>query len=134
MNVDWRAVGYGFITAVVLGLLSGVAIPYTNLSLPILSSTIIGLLGGLVAGYVGLNGMRVGALNGALATAVGSIVGVVILTVLGLFVSGVVGLGILALGVVVVLSHMIPGAIGGAAGAWLSGRRATHDAGHVAPR
>ncbi|MGM0592704.1 MAG: DUF5518 domain-containing protein, partial [Halobacteriota archaeon] len=64
-----------------------------------------------------------GAIHGGIATVVGAFVVLVLLALLGLFVTPFASLGIFLAGVVVLFVQAIPGAIAGAIGGWLKGRR-----------
>jgi len=122
MEINWRAVLYGFAVVVVLGLLSNATIPFTNTALPVIGWGLTGLVGGLVAGYV-VGTTESGAVHGAIATVIGSFVALVILSLLGLFASFMAGVGLFLAGVVALLIYAIPGAVGGAIGGWYHHRR-----------
>ncbi|WP_101298359.1 DUF5518 domain-containing protein [Halegenticoccus soli] len=124
MNISWRAVIYGLIGTVVIGLLSGAAVPYTDATLPTIGWGLTGLLGGLIAGYIAGGSLGRGALHGALATTIGSVLALAVLVVIGTLVAGLLGLGLLGLGLLFIVVYAIPGAVGGAVGSALKGRSA----------
>lgn len=74
MVVNWRAVGIGFVVTLVIGLVGGFAVPYTDITIPALSWGVVGLVGGAVAGYVAGGGVLNGSVNGILATTIGALV------------------------------------------------------------
>ncbi|MGM0592594.1 MAG: DUF5518 domain-containing protein, partial [Halobacteriota archaeon] len=74
MDINWRAVGYGFLTTLILGLLSGLSIPGIDATLPVLGYGLTAVIGGLVAGYVAGLGAWNGAIHGGIATVVGAFV------------------------------------------------------------
>lgn len=119
MPLQGRAILYGFLVSLVLTIIGGFALPFTDASIPTLSSTVIGLIAGGVAGYVSGPGMAGGALNGAVATTIGSIIGLILAVILGTALGGLIGVGAFFIGAILVLSQMIPGAIGGAIGSYL---------------
>jgi uncharacterized membrane protein len=114
MTINWRAVGIGFVVTLVIGLIGGFAVPYTDVTIPALSWGVVGLVGGAVAGYLVGGGIWNGAVNGILATTIGALVVLVVLGVVGTLLLGLVGLSLYA----------IPGAVGGAVGALLKGATA----------
>lgn len=133
--MNWRAIGYGLITAIVLSVLSGATIPFTDLTLPFLTYGFIGLVAGGLAGYYARDGMVEGAFHGGVATTLGGIVAVIVLAVLGLLFTGLVGtIGILGAGFLVVALNAIPGAIGGGIAGYFSGRQTARKTEQPAPR
>lgn len=122
MDINWRAVLYGFLVTIALGLLSGVGIPYTNASLPVLGWGLTGLVGGLVGGYVAGGTLGNGAVNGGLASVLGAFIALVVLSVLGVLFGGLLGIGIFTVGLLFLVSAAIPGGVGGAIGSWAKGR------------
>ncbi|WP_255152555.1 DUF5518 domain-containing protein [Halorarius halobius] len=124
MNINWRAIGAGIVAAIVLGLVSGAVVPFTDLSLPVVGGTLAAVIAGAVAGYVNGSDMSSGAVHGGLATTIGLVVVGLFLTTFGILFGGLfgVGLGVLLVGLVVIAA--IPGAFGGVVGAWLQGRTA----------
>jgi hypothetical protein len=123
MDINWRAVLVGFLTALVAGLFVVAIVPPGDLSG--VAQAIPGLLGGFVAGYL-VSGAREGAVHGGLATIVGGIVVLGTWLVMGTLFAGVVpAIAGLVVGVVVLVAQAIPGAIAGAVGGWTKGRRAT---------
>lgn len=94
MDVNWRAVGYGFLATVILGVLSGAAIPYTDFTMPTVSYGLTGLIGGAIAGYMTIGAAGDGALNGILATIIGGLVVLGVLSVIGTLVAGLLGLDV----------------------------------------
>lgn len=134
MSMKWRAIGYGFLTAVILSVLSGATIPYTDFTLPFLTYGFVGLVAGGIAGYYAKDGVVGGAFYGGVATTLGGIVTVVLLAVLGLLFAGLVGtLGVVTVGFFVIALQAIPGAIGGGIAGWFSGRQTTRGS-QPAPR
>lgn len=127
MDVDWTAVVVGFVVSLALGLIGGAAVPFTDISLPALSSILTGLVAGLAAGYVAGGDMGRGAVHGGLSVVIGALIVVTVLGVIGTLVAGLVGLGLFALAVVLLLLYAIPGAIGGAVGAALKRRSTASD-------
>ncbi|WP_255151112.1 DUF5518 domain-containing protein [Halorarius halobius] len=114
--VKWMAVLYGVVTAIVLGLVSGLGVPFTDASLPVLGAGLTGLIAGGVAGYVARGGLWSGLVHGFLATTIGGIVVALVLLLLGTLVAGVFGFSAGVLFLVWVASNGIPGAVGGAIG------------------
>lgn len=129
MDIDWTAIVVGFVVSLALGLIGGATVPFTEVTLPALSSVLSGLVAGLAAGYVAGGDWGRGAIHGGLSVVIGALVVVVVLGVIGTLVAGLVGLGLFALGLFLLVLYAIPGAIGGAIGAALK-RRST--AGEVA--
>jgi hypothetical protein len=85
---------------------------------------VIGILGGLAAGYIVGGKLGSGAMHGGLATVLGSVVVLVIAAFTTLLFGGLVPtLGVIVFGALIVAFHAIPGALGGALGAWLKDRR-----------
>lgn len=129
MDVDWTAVVVGFVVSLALGLIGGAAIPFTDISLPALSSVVTGLIAGFAAGYVAGGDLGRGAIHGGLSVVVGALVVVVILGVIGTLAAGLLGLGLFVLGILLLALYAIPGAIGGAVGAAIKRRTATGEVG-----
>lgn len=125
MKLNWRAIGVAFVVTIILGLLSGLTIPYTEMALPALSHGIIGLVGGLVAGYMVGGPTTRGAIHGAIGTSVGAIVFALLLTLTGIVTLGLVGMGLAGFVVLALIVVMIPGAIGGGLGSLLKQRSAS---------
>jgi hypothetical protein len=132
MEINWRAVGYGFLATVIIGLLSGFTIPFTNVTLPVVGYGLAGLIGGFVAGYMATTSIGSGMVHGGIATVIGGFVVLVILSLLAVFVSPVTGLGLLAAGLLVLFLNAIPGAVGGAIGSFVKGRREPTEMGRPA--
>ena len=129
MKVNWSAVLTGFVVTLALGFISGLI--YTgSAATGVLSYWgVIGILGGLTAGYVVGGPMGSGAIHGGLATVFGSLVLLVVAAFTTLLFGGVVlSIGILGFGVLMLVFHAIPGALGGAVGSWLKDRRAAPEA------
>ncbi|RBI58958.1 hypothetical protein DMJ13_24410 [halophilic archaeon] len=121
MDINWRAVLTGFLTAFVLGILVAWLVPPARMSG--LAQALPGLVGGLVAGYMVVGAGR-GAVHGGLATVVGGLVLLVAWLVLGTLFAGVFpAVTGFALGLAVLLAQAIPGAVAGAIGGWAKGRR-----------
>lgn len=123
MVLHFRAILYGFLLSILLTVLSGFTIPFTDLGIPGLSAAVVGLLAGFVTGYVADQGLTSGAVNGAVATTLGSIISVLVLSVIGTLVVGAIGAGIFVIGVFLVVAQMVPGALGGVLGSVVRGRR-----------
>ena len=131
MEINWRAVIYGFVVATVLGILFGWAFPPST-SVWVLA--IPGLVGGFVAGYM-VYGVGNGAIHGGLATILGAVIMLVILAVVGvLFVGLVPAIGGASIVLLALIVQAIPGAIAGAVGAWAKGRRMPQPAMTTTPR
>ncbi|WP_129115956.1 DUF5518 domain-containing protein [Halegenticoccus tardaugens] len=125
MTINWKAVVYGFIVALAIGLLSGATLPGTDMTLPIIGWGLAGILAGFVAGYVAGGPMSDGAIHGGLATIVGALVILLAVTFTGVLFAGLVpAVGIFTLGLLLLVVYAIPGAIGGAIGSWEKERRA----------
>ncbi|WP_416840728.1 DUF5518 domain-containing protein [Haloferax sp. DFSO52] len=126
MAINWRAVLYGFGTSLVLGILSGIAIPFTDLSLPIVGAGLTGLIAGGVAGYYNNRSVMSDATHGALGVVIGALIVGLLVTLITTLVAGIFGLG-LGLGLLVlILVAGIPGAVGGVIGGYLhQGREET---------
>ncbi|EFW93632.1 hypothetical protein ZOD2009_00775 [Haladaptatus paucihalophilus DX253] len=122
MDFKAKAIAYGIVATIIVGLLSGAGIPFTDMTLPVVGAGLTGIIGGLVAGYVSGTKLDDGALNGGVATAAGAIVALVILTIGGLLAGPVPAMGLFAFGVLFVVVAAIPGIVGGALGSWLNGR------------
>ncbi|ATW89434.1 hypothetical protein halTADL_2718 [Halohasta litchfieldiae] len=124
MKINWSAVFTGFVVTLALGLISGLIYAGSE-TVGILGSWgVIGILGGLTAGYVVGGRIGSGAIHGGLATVLGSLVLLVIAAVTTLLFGGVVlSLGVLGFGALILAFHAIPGALGGALGSWLKDRR-----------
>ncbi|WP_435156945.1 DUF5518 domain-containing protein [Haladaptatus sp. DFWS20] len=121
MEINWRAVITGFLTAFVLGLLVAWIVPPMEMSG--LAQAFPGLVGGFVAGYMVVGAGR-GAVHGGLATVLGGLVLLIVLGVAGTLFAGVIpALTGFALGLFVLIAQAIPGAIAGAIGGWVKGRR-----------
>lgn len=114
--VNWIAVLYGVVTGTVIGLASGLGLPFTEATVPVIGQGITGLIAGGVAGYAAHGGLASGALHGVLATTIGGLVVAVVLLVLGTLTLGVLGFGVALTFLVVVLANGVPGAVGGAVG------------------
>ncbi|MFB6155839.1 MAG: DUF5518 domain-containing protein [Haloferacaceae archaeon] len=122
-TINWRAVGYGFLTTLVLGLLSGFTVPVANVTLPAVGYGLAGIIGGGVAGYMVGGKLGTGAIHGGIATVVGGFVVLVVVTLLTTLVSPIAGVGLFGAGVLLLLVQAVPGVIGGAIGSMLKGRQ-----------
>lgn len=123
MELNVRAIAYGFVATLIIGLLSGLTVPFTNVTLPTVGYILTGIIGGLVAGYMVTTGTTDGAVNGFLGTTLGAIfvaIGLVLFNVLftGLF----FGLTVFSASVVIIALAGIPGALGGAVGSMMKTR------------
>lgn len=123
-----------FVATVVLGVLSGTTIPYTDVTMPTVSYGLTSLIGGAIAGYMAMESARSGAVHGFLATIIGGLVVLVALALLGTLVAGLIGLSVALFALFLLALSGIPGAVGGAIGAWLHGRGTRRDARRTAPR
>ncbi|MFC7068584.1 DUF5518 domain-containing protein [Halobaculum lipolyticum] len=119
--VNWRAVLAGFVASIVIGLVSGLGLPFTDVSLPVIGAGLAGVLAGGVAGYLNNRSLVSDAFHGALATTLGAVVVTVILTVLGTLVTGFLGLGIGLAALAFIVFTAVPGIVGGAVGGLLHG-------------
>ncbi|NHN40415.1 DUF5518 domain-containing protein [Halorubellus sp. JP-L1] len=122
MRIDWMAVLAGIVTTIVVGAVGGAALPFTDASLPVVGAGFSGVVGGAVAGYLTGADYGNGALNGGLSTALGAILTVALLALVGLFVNPLASVGIVVFGLFFVAAAAIPGAMGGLVGAWVQGR------------
>nr|WP_255767478.1 DUF5518 domain-containing protein [Haladaptatus halobius] len=102
-------------------MLSGAALPFTDMTLPIVGAGLTDIIGGIIAGYVAGSRLDDGALNGGIAIAVGAIVALVILILAGLMAGPIPAIGLFGYGVLFVMVAAIPGIIGGVIGSWLYG-------------
>lgn len=119
MSINWRAVGIGFLVTVVIGLVGGFTVPFTDLTVPALSWGLIGLLGGFVSGYLAGGTILNGAANGILGTTIGALAVLVVLLLAGTLLLGALGLAMALVPLLLLGLYAIPGAIGGAIGALL---------------
>lgn len=125
MEMNMRAVIYGFIVSLVIGLISGAVIPGTDMTVPVLGWGLAGIVAGLVAGYVAGGTIGNGAIHGGLATVIGALVLLVAVSFVGVLFGGLIpAVGLLTVGVAILAVYAIPGVIGGAIGSWGKGRRA----------
>lgn len=132
MKINWYAVLTGFFVAIVLGIVVSLVSPPMGRGGYLLA--IPGLAGGFVAGYM-VSGIRDGAVHGGLATVVGGLILLAVLTVLGaLFVGIVPAVGGATVALIALFAQAIPGTIAGAVGGWAKGRRAPRPASTTAPR
>ncbi|WP_436926476.1 DUF5518 domain-containing protein [Halosimplex amylolyticum] len=114
--VKWMAVLYGLVASLVIGLLGGLGLPFTDATLPAIGAGLTGLIAGAIAGYAAREGLGGGAVHGFLATTIGGIVVALVLLFVGTLVAGIFGLGAGVAALVWVAATGIPGAIGGAIG------------------
>lgn len=121
--MNWRAILYGFLASIAIGLVSGLGLPFTDATLPVIGAGLAGLIAGAVAGYVNNWTLGSDALHGGVATVVGALVVVAVLTFVGTLAAGVFGLGLGLALLVMVAVTAIPGAVGGAIGGYLHGGR-----------
>ena len=117
--VNWRAVGWGFVTFLVVAILGA--------GFPVVGQLGAGVVGGLVAGYLAGGSLLNGAIHGTIA---GSINGVAFTVLFALF-GGVIGFaaagnplggvlagtGVLVLGLLLTLVFAVESALAGAVGA-----------------
>jgi hypothetical protein len=124
MEINWRAVVLGFVVTIALGILSGLVVAGADAAAPAASWGMVGVLGGLAAGFIAGGTVSSGAVHGGLATVFGSLVLLAVVTATGLLFAGIVpALGVLGLGLLMLALYAIPGALGGAVGSWIKGRR-----------
>ena len=125
MEFNWKAIGIGFAVTIALGIGSGLIVAGTELMSLATSWAVIGVVGGLVAGYIAAGTVGTGAIHGGIATVLGSVITLAIVTFTTLLFAGVVAtFGVLVGGVLLLAFYAVPGALGGAVGSWAHGRRA----------
>lgn len=118
--VNWMAVLYGIVASLIIGLVSGLGLPFTDATLPVIGAGVTGLIAGGVAGYVARSGIDGGLLHGFLATAIGGLIVALLLLVVGTLAAGVFGFSLGVLFLIWIVAQGIPGAIGGAIGGALA--------------
>lgn len=124
MSINWTAVVTGFVVTLALGIITGLIYVSSESSVVLLYWGGIGVLGGLTAGYLAGGVMSSGALHGGIATVLGSLIILAISAFTALLFEGIVtSFGVLVFGVLVLALYAIPGALGGALGAWAKDRR-----------
>lgn len=129
MAIDMKAVVYGFIVSLLIGLIGGAMIPGTDMAVPVLGWGLAGIVAGAVAGYVAGGTAGNGAIHGGLATVIGALVLLVAVAFVETLFGGLVpAFGLLTVGVTLLVIYAIPGAIGGALGSWGKKRRTTRRA------
>jgi len=125
MELNWKAVVIGFIATIALGIIGGLIVAGTETVALTTSWGLIGIGGGLVAGYIAGGTVSTGAIHGGIATVLGSLLTLAIVTFTTLLFAGVVPtFGVLVGGLLLLAFYAIPGALGGAVGSWAHGRRA----------
>ncbi|QLG49633.1 DUF5518 domain-containing protein [Natrinema halophilum] len=125
MEVNWKAIVAGFVVALALAVVSGLVVGMNATSLALSWGT-IGVVSGLVAGFIAGGTVPTGAVHGGIATVLGSLITLAIVTFTTLLFAGLVPtFGVLVGGVLLLAFYAIPGALGGAIGSWASGRRAS---------
>ncbi len=132
-EINWRAVGIGFVVTLVIGLIGGFTVSMTDLTIPIIGWGLTGLVGGAAAGYVAGHGVDNGIVNGILGTTIGAIVVLGALLIAGTLLFGLVGLSVFLVPILLLGLYAIPGAVGGAIGAMLKGTESA-EAGQPAGR
>lgn len=134
MQVNGRAIAYGFSTAFILGIAAALLFPVATVMTPVLMYALIGGIAGLVAGYYTPEETGSAILNGALSTSIGGVLVLTMSVLFELLFEGLVAsFGIAVIGLIVIAAYAIPGAVGGAIGGWYKGRR-TERAARAAPR
>lgn len=124
MEMNMRAVAYGFVVSLLIGLVGGTVIPGTDMAMPVLGWGLAGIVAGLVAGYVAGGTISNGAIHGGLATVIGALVLLFAVSFVGALFGGLVpAFGLLTVGVTLLAIYAIPGAIGGGIGSWGKSRR-----------
>lgn len=118
--VKWMAVLYGIIASIIIGLISGLGLPFTSATLPVIGAGVSGLIAGGVAGYFAHESLGSGALHGLLATTIGALIVAGFLLVVGTLAAGLIGFSAGIAVLLLVVSTGIPGAVGGAIGAVLA--------------
>lgn len=118
--VNWIAVLYGIVAALVIGLISGLGLPFTDATLPVVGAGLTGLIAGGVAGYFAKEGLASGALHGFLATTLGALIVGTLLVIIGTIAAGLIGLSVAVFFLVWVIATGVPGAVGGAIGGALA--------------
>lgn len=125
MELNWKAIVIGFVVTIAFGIMGGLIVAGTELTSLATSWAIAGVVGGLVAGYIVGETVSTGAIHGGIATVLGSLITLAIVTFTTLLFAGVVPtFGVLVGGLLLLAFHAIPGALGGAIGSWAHGRRA----------
>ena len=125
MELNWKAVVIGFIATIALGIIGGLIVAGTETVALTTSWGLIGIGGGLVAGYIAGGTVSTGAIHGGIATVLGSLLTLAIVTFTTLLFAGVVPtFGVLVGGLLLLAFYAVPGALGGAVGSWAHGRRA----------
>jgi hypothetical protein len=117
--VNWLAVLYGVATGIVIGLVSGLGLPFTDATLPVVGYGLGGFIAGGVAGYFAREGIASGAIHGLLGTSIGALFVVGVLILFSTVLAGLIGLSAGLAALVVVLAYGVPGVIGGAVGGLL---------------
>lgn len=129
MAIDRKAVMYGFIVSLLIGLVGGAVIPGTGMTVPVMGWRLAGIVAGLVAGYVARGTVGSGALHGGLATVIGALVVLIAVAFVETLFGGLVpAFGLLTVGAALLVIYAVPGAIGGAIGSWSKNRRAAYRA------
>ncbi|KTG27814.1 DUF5518 domain-containing protein [Haloferax profundi] len=125
MELNLRAIAYGFAATLIIGLLSGFTVPFTNFTLPTIGYILTGIIGGFVAGYMVTTGWTDGAVNGLVGTTLGAIFVAIGLVLFNILFTGVFfGLTTFAAAIVIIAIAGIPGALGGALGTMMKERSA----------
>ncbi|TMT85237.1 hypothetical protein E2L06_00905 [Haloterrigena sp. H1] len=125
MELNWKAIVIGFIATIALGIIGGLIVAGTETVALTTSWGLIGIGGGLVAGYIAGGTVSTGAIHGGIATVLGSLLTLAIVTFTTLLFAGVVPtFGVLVGGLLLLAFYAVPGALGGAVGSWAHGRRA----------
>ncbi|UTF52689.1 DUF5518 domain-containing protein [Natronosalvus rutilus] len=124
MKLNWTAIATGFVVTFLVAVISGLLVAGSELTTLAMSWTVIGIVGGLAAGYVAGGTMTSGVVHGGIATVVGSLVTLVIAVFTTLLFAGLVpAFGVSVGGLLLIAFYAVPGAIGGAAGSWAHTRR-----------
>ncbi|WP_254523379.1 DUF5518 domain-containing protein [Natrinema caseinilyticum] len=125
MDIDWRAILIGLLLVVVVAVIRGRLVVAINPMILTFSWIIIGVLGGIVTGFLAGGTVVSGAVHGGLMTVFASLLNLVVVTFATFFFAGFVPeFGVLAVGVFLFAFYATPGAIGGAIGSWACGRQA----------
>ncbi|MFB6139680.1 MAG: DUF5518 domain-containing protein [Halosimplex sp.] len=114
--VKWMAVLYGIVASLVIGFISGLGLPFTDATVPVIGAGLTGLIAGGIAGYAAREGLGSGAVHGFLATTIGAIIVTLVLLLIGTLVAGIFGFSVGVVALIWVAATGIPGAIGGAVG------------------
>lgn len=130
MEINWGAVIAGFAVATVLAFATGLVITSTDTTMLAVTWGLIGAVSGLVAGFIAGGTVSTGAVHGGMATVFGSLITLAAVAFTTLLFAGLVPtFGVVVAGLLLLVFYAVPGALGGAIGAWTKGRRTDRRAG-----